>query len=252
MGRPKRFGEILRCYRTPRVWCWHDFVDADHCDAADKLYRDWRASGLGPVQAQRFGSERGAFGSMASWTSTDYSYDDESEPESEPEGALEDGTLTIRYGEIENDPSEVCSQIEEALGGSGLADQQRSAEEIIQAHEQAKSANKAARMCAPLRMAPAVVERLVDGVARARQPYQDQGKRPPSKALPAQVRSFGSRSSTSARREASHQREGRQAGRRQGGHDNASRSGEPRTVAARRRCRSPSVGVLVGTADAGP
>jgi len=177
MGRPKKFGEVLQCYRSPRVWCWHDFVDADHADAAYKFCSDWRASGLGPLQAQQFVNERGTFSSMASRTSTDFRYDDlESEPigaavRGRPDAAFKDsvsrtlnekGTREIRFGRVENDPDDVCCQIEEALGGKGLADEQRLGVDVSMAYEEAKSVALDARRRTARRMSPAEVERLID------------------------------------------------------------------------------------------
>jgi hypothetical protein len=128
------------------------------------------------LQAQRLDNERTAFGSMASRTSTDYSYDDRESVSigatvrGSPDAALKDsvsrtqknGTLEIRFGRVKNDPEDVCRQIEEALGGAGLADEQRSAEDIILADEQAKSVAFGARKRAARRMSPAEVERLVN------------------------------------------------------------------------------------------
>jgi superfamily II DNA or RNA helicase len=113
---------------------------------------------------------------MASRTSTDYSYDDrESEPigatvKGRPDAALKDsvsrtlknGTLEIRLARVKNDPDDVCSQIEEALGRGSLADEKRSDEDIILAHEQAESAALGARKRTSRHMSPAEVERLVD------------------------------------------------------------------------------------------
>ena len=74
----------------------------------------------------------------------------------------ENGTREIRFGRVENDPDDVCCQIEEALGGKGLADEQRLGVDVSMAYEEAKSVALDARRRTARRMSPAEVERLID------------------------------------------------------------------------------------------
>ena len=139
----------------------------------------------------------------------------------------EKGTREIQFGRVENDPDDVCCRIEEALGGKGLADEQRLGVDVSMAYEEAKSVALDARRRTARRMSPAEVERLIDEWLVAGNEVKTKENDP--RLRPYRLISGGLAhwSSASAGREASHQREGCEAGRRNGRNENSSRPREP-------------------------